>query len=288
MIDFDPRLALTFDDVFDRPRLLGGPSERRGSADPALPRHRSQHPHPLRRHGHGDRVPSRDRPGPGGRARHHPQEPLDRGPGRRGRQGQAQRGRDDRRSGDLRPDQSIREALEVMARYKISGVPRHRSEGHLVGILTNRDLRFEKRHDKPIGELMTKENLVTVPEGTTLEQAKAHAPQAPHREAAGRGPRRQPQGADHGQGHPEGDASTRTPARTSSGACGWAPPSAPPATILERPRRWSRPRWTSSCSTPRMPTATASSTRRRSCGKRFPEVEAHRAATWPRPRARSP
>ncbi|HEY0510967.1 MAG TPA: IMP dehydrogenase [Thermoanaerobaculia bacterium] len=73
----------------------------------------------------------------------------------------------------MRPDQSIREALEVMARYKISGVPVTDHQGHLVGILTNRDLRFEQSLDKTIRELMTKEGLVTVPEGTTLEQAKA-------------------------------------------------------------------------------------------------------------------
>ncbi len=73
----------------------------------------------------------------------------------------------------MRPDQSIREALGVMARYKISGVPVTSAEGHLVGILTNRDLRFEEDLDKRIGDLMTKEDLVTVPEGTTLDQAKA-------------------------------------------------------------------------------------------------------------------
>jgi IMP dehydrogenase len=73
----------------------------------------------------------------------------------------------------MRPDQNIREALAVMARYKISGVPVTDAEGHLVGILTNRDLRFEENLDKLIGELMTKDDLVTVPEGTTLEQAKA-------------------------------------------------------------------------------------------------------------------
>jgi len=72
----------------------------------------------------------------------------------------------------MRPDQSIREALTIMARYKISGVPVTSAEGHLVGILTNRDLRFEDNLDKKIGELMTKEDLITVPEGTTLEQAK--------------------------------------------------------------------------------------------------------------------
>jgi IMP dehydrogenase len=73
----------------------------------------------------------------------------------------------------MRPQQSIREALDMMARYKISGVPVTDDDGHLVGILTNRDLRFEENLNKTIGELMTKEDLVTVPEGTTLEQAKA-------------------------------------------------------------------------------------------------------------------
>ncbi|HEY0781482.1 MAG TPA: IMP dehydrogenase [Thermoanaerobaculia bacterium] len=72
----------------------------------------------------------------------------------------------------MKPDQSIREALAMMASYKISGVPVTDADGHLVGILTNRDLRFEDNLDRKIGELMTKENLVTVPEGTTLEQAK--------------------------------------------------------------------------------------------------------------------
>src|SRR4029079_18116395 len=73
----------------------------------------------------------------------------------------------------MRPGQSIREALAVMARYKISGVPVTDDEGRLVGILTNRDLRVEDDLDCRSGDLMTKEDLVTVPEGTTLEQAKA-------------------------------------------------------------------------------------------------------------------
>jgi IMP dehydrogenase len=72
----------------------------------------------------------------------------------------------------MRPDQSIRAALGMMSRYKISGVPVTDAEGHLVGILTNRDLRFENDLDRRIGDLMTKENLITVPEGTTLDQAK--------------------------------------------------------------------------------------------------------------------
>ncbi len=71
----------------------------------------------------------------------------------------------------MRPWQNITEALEVMARYKISGVPVTDANGKLVGILTNRDLRFETRFDLPIAERMTKD-LITVPVGTTLEQAR--------------------------------------------------------------------------------------------------------------------
>ncbi len=73
----------------------------------------------------------------------------------------------------MRPDQRIKEALHVMASYKISGVPVTDDEGRLVGILTNRDLRFEDDTEKKISELMTSENLVAVPVGTTLEEAKA-------------------------------------------------------------------------------------------------------------------
>jgi IMP dehydrogenase len=73
----------------------------------------------------------------------------------------------------MRPHQKIREALEVMRSYRISGVPVTDDEGRLVGILTNRDLRFEENLDREISELMTHERLVTVPVGTTLEQAKA-------------------------------------------------------------------------------------------------------------------
>jgi len=69
------------------------------------------------------------------------------------------------------PDQLISDALEVMRRYKISGVPVTQGK-KLVGILTNRDLRFETRTDIPIGDVMTKSNLITVPVGTTLEEAE--------------------------------------------------------------------------------------------------------------------
>ncbi len=70
------------------------------------------------------------------------------------------------------PDQLVRDSLEVMATYKISGLPVVDVEGQLKGILTNRDLRFCTELDRPIADFMTKENLVTAPVGTTLEEAK--------------------------------------------------------------------------------------------------------------------
>src|SRR5690349_14953970 len=73
----------------------------------------------------------------------------------------------------IRPERSIADAQALMARYRISGVRVPTEDGRLVGILTNRDLRFENRFDLPNSEVMTKENLVTVPVGTTLEQAEA-------------------------------------------------------------------------------------------------------------------
>ena len=72
----------------------------------------------------------------------------------------------------MTPDQKIHEALEVMSRYRISGVPITDAQGRLVGILTNRDLRFCTQADLPIRALMTADGLITVPVGTTLEQAK--------------------------------------------------------------------------------------------------------------------
>src|SRR5499426_1105352 len=73
----------------------------------------------------------------------------------------------------MTPDRKIAEAVEMMERYRISGVPIVEANGQLVGILTNRDLRFETRLDLPISEVMTRENLITVPVGTTLNEAKA-------------------------------------------------------------------------------------------------------------------
>ena len=71
----------------------------------------------------------------------------------------------------LEPDHLVRDAVALMERYKISGVPITKA-GKLVGILTNRDLRFETDFDQPIEKVMTKENLVTAPVGTTLAEAQ--------------------------------------------------------------------------------------------------------------------
>jgi len=71
----------------------------------------------------------------------------------------------------LSPDNTLKDADELMGKYKISGVP-ITENGKLVGIITNRDLRFETNFDKPIHMAMTKENLITAPEGTTLDQAQ--------------------------------------------------------------------------------------------------------------------
>jgi IMP dehydrogenase len=73
----------------------------------------------------------------------------------------------------LSPDATLREAVALMQRFKISGVPVVDGEGCLVGIITNRDLQFERSLDRPLREAMTSEGLVTAPEGTTLDAAEA-------------------------------------------------------------------------------------------------------------------
>jgi len=71
----------------------------------------------------------------------------------------------------IAPDATIREALQLMTKYRISGIPVTKN-GKLVGILTNRDLRFESRMDLKVSQVMTKDKLVTAPEGTSLEKAR--------------------------------------------------------------------------------------------------------------------
>ena len=72
----------------------------------------------------------------------------------------------------LAPDATLREANALMMRFKISGVPIVDREGRLVGIITNRDLQFERNLDRPLNDAMTKDGLVTAPVGTTLDEAE--------------------------------------------------------------------------------------------------------------------
>ncbi|MBW2086006.1 MAG: IMP dehydrogenase, partial [Deltaproteobacteria bacterium] len=71
----------------------------------------------------------------------------------------------------VEPEQQVYEVLEIMKKYRISGVPVVKGE-ELKGIVTNRDLRFETKFDRPVSEVMTKDNLITAPEGITLEESK--------------------------------------------------------------------------------------------------------------------
>ena len=72
----------------------------------------------------------------------------------------------------LSPDNTLQDAEDLMHKFRISGVPITEKDGKLVGIITNRDLKFEEDYDRPIKEVMTSENLITAPEGVTLEEAK--------------------------------------------------------------------------------------------------------------------
>lgn len=71
----------------------------------------------------------------------------------------------------LTKDHKIKDALDIMSNYKISGVPIVNDKGHLEGIITNRDIRFETNYERPICEVMTSENLITAPENISLEEA---------------------------------------------------------------------------------------------------------------------
>src|SRR5881394_2178698 len=72
----------------------------------------------------------------------------------------------------LGPDRPLREAYQLMRRFKISGVPIVDGQGRLIGIITNRDLQFERNLEQPLREAMTKDNLVTAPVGTSLDDAE--------------------------------------------------------------------------------------------------------------------
>ena len=126
-----------------------------------------------------------------------------------------------------------------MQQYHISGVPitDDGSGRRLVGILTNRDLRFETNLDRPIAEVMTKDNLVTAPVGTTLEEAERDPAKRQGREAAGGGRRTACSGLITVKDIQKRDRVSPTPARTRTAGCGSARRSARAATSRTAPRR---------------------------------------------------
>ena len=125
-----------------------------------------------------------------GRHRRPASQPADRRAGHRGRQGEALEAGMIVDPVTLPPDAPVAAALELMERYRISGVPVVEESGRLAGILTNRDLRFEDDHSQPVSELMTSRDLVTAPSRHDAGGGRGAAPSAQGREAPDRRPRR--------------------------------------------------------------------------------------------------
>ena len=98
----------------------------------------------------------------------------------------------------MSPDAKVSDALEVMKKYKISGVPITQKDGKLVGILTNRDLRFETRFDIPISKVMTQRKSDHRASGNDARAGRRNSARAPRRKASGGRRQIQPQGLDHG------------------------------------------------------------------------------------------
>ena len=165
----------------------------------------------------------------------------------------------------LHPGEPVAQALALMAHYRISGVPITDADGVLVGILTNRDLRFETDTAQPVSALMTEHEPRHRAGRDDPRRGGADPPPEQGREAPGRRCRRPPPGADHGQGHLQ---AARVPGRdegSSRGVCGSGLRSAS-ARTRSSARRRSPPRApTCSCSTRRTATPAASSTWHGSC-----------------------
>ena len=164
--------GITFDDVLLEPgysELLPRDVDVRTQLTAKI---RAQHPDPVVADGHGHRERAGHRAGPGGGHRHHPQEPVDRGADPRGGQGQAvARTASSSTRSRCRPTRPSARPARSWSGHNISGVP-ITVNGMLKGILTRRDLRFLESNDLRIEEVMTKDNLVTAPDDTTLEEAE--------------------------------------------------------------------------------------------------------------------
>ena len=137
----------------------------------------------------------------------------------------------------MQPDQTLADALELMARHRSPAFPVVEANGKLVGILTNRDVRFAENPDQPVAELMTSDNLATVGPGVSSGGGAAAAPPAPDRETAGRRRGLSLRRPDHRQGYRESGHLSRPRPRTRRAACA-SPPRPRSATRASRaPRR---------------------------------------------------
>ncbi len=198
MIHFPVPEALTFDDVLLLPARSEVVPAQRQHADPAHAQYPPEHSHHQRRHGHGHRIAHGDCAGAAGRPRDYSSQPDHRAAGQRSGQGEALGERHDRRSrSPCRPTPRFPTRSKSCASTRFPACP-SRKDGKLVGILTNRDLRFETRFDIPISKVMTKKNLITVPVGTTLEASGKDSARASRGKASGRRRQVQPEGPDHG------------------------------------------------------------------------------------------
>src|SRR5204862_2105383 len=178
----------------------------------------------------------------------------------------------------LGPDRPLREAVRLMERFRISGVPVVDDAGRLVGIITNRDLQFERELDRPIRAAMTQERLVTAPVGTTLEEAERLL--AKHRiEKLRSSTSRASSGASSPSRTSSNAGGTPMPTRTSTAACGWRRRWGARPTRCRGRACWLTPAATCSWWTRRTVTPKACSTPWRACARRFPTLNSW-VATW--------
>ena len=173
----------------------------------------------------------------------------------------------------LSPDGTLREAVALMTRFKISGVPIVDRDGQLVGIITNRDLQFERNLDRPLRDAMTSKDLVTAPVGTTLDEAerilgKHRIEKLPVVDEDGT-----LRGLITVKDIHKRRAVSRTRTRTSTVGCALPPRSAPAATTSTARGRWSTPASTCSSSTPRTGTARACCEATATVREAFPDVQ---------------
>ena len=136
----------------------------------------------------------------------------------------------------VHPDQTLAEVRALQDRYRISGIPVvERGSGRLVGIVTNRDVRFATDPNLRVYELMTRENLITAEPDVDAGRGARAAAQAPHREAGGGGRRLSLRRPDHREGHGQGAGQSERRRRMRWAGCASLPPPASARTASAAP-----------------------------------------------------